>query len=191
MPHANVFDGGDGLNTAVHQWLRSGHNAATFGLANGTDNNTDRKQINFKVDHNFNASHKVAVNYSHEWIDGDYLGGGVTASWPGNYTSEVLRRPKVLTVNATSTLGRGFLNEARFGYRANKHVIWAPWEVTDSSKAEVPQSFLLQGGQDFPIAYQPAAVGGVSINNYICMTLCAPAGQHHAAVRLRGYGELE
>ena len=176
MPHANVFDGGDGLNTAVHQWLRSGHNAATFGLANGTDNNTDRKQINFKVDHNFNASHKVAVNYSHEWIDGDYLGGGVTASWPGNYTSEVLRRPKVLTVNATSTLGRGFLNEARFGYRANKHVIWAPWEVTDSSKAEVPQSFLLQGGQDFPIAYQPAAVGGVSTNNYICMTLCAQQG---------------
>jgi len=159
MPHANTFDGGDGLNTAIHQWSRSGHNAATFGLANGTDNNTDRKQINFKVDHNFNQSHKVAVNYSHEWIDGDYLGGGVAAAWPGNYTSEVLRRPKVLTVNATSTLSKSLLNEARFGYRANKHVIWAPWEVTDASKAEVPLSFLLQGGQDFPIAYQPAAIG--------------------------------
>ena len=22
MPHANIFDGGDGLNTAVHQWVR-------------------------------------------------------------------------------------------------------------------------------------------------------------------------
>jgi hypothetical protein len=176
MPHADVFDGGDGLNTAVSQWVRSGHNAATFGLANGTDNNTDRKQINFKVDHNFNAQHKVAVNYSYEWIDGDYLGGGVAAAWPGNYTSEVLRRPRVLTVNATSTLSRTLLNEARFGYRANKHVIWAPWEVTDASKTEVPQSFLLQGGQNFPIAYQPAAVGAMSTNNYICMTLCAQQG---------------
>ena len=176
MPHANVFDGGDGLNTAVHQWLRGGHNAALFGLANGTDNNTDRKQINVKVDHNFNSSHKVAVNYSHEWIDGDYLGGGVAAAWPGNFTSEVIRRPKVLTVNGTSTFFGNMLNEARFGYRANKHVIWAPWEVTDSSLTEVPQSLLLQGGEGFPIAYQPAAVGGMSTNNYVCMTLCAQQG---------------
>jgi hypothetical protein len=56
MPHANLYDGGDGLNTAVSQWVRRGHNSAEFGLANGTVNDTDRKQINFKVDHNFNAS---------------------------------------------------------------------------------------------------------------------------------------
>ena len=90
------------MNTAIHQWLRSGHNSAAFGLANGTDNNTDRKQINVKVDHNFNAQHKVAVNYSYEWIIGDYLGGGAGAAWPGYYASEVIRRPRVLTVNGTS-----------------------------------------------------------------------------------------
>jgi hypothetical protein len=176
MPHANRFDGGDGLNTAVHQWLRSGHNAAVFGLANGTDNNTDRKQINIKVDHNLTSKHKVAVNYSYEWIDGDYLGLGVGSAWPGNYTSEVLRRPRVLTVNGTSTISPNLLNEARFGYRANKHVIWAPWEVTDESKTEVPKSLLLQGGQGFPIAYQPAPVGAMATNNYVCMTICAQQG---------------
>jgi hypothetical protein len=176
MPHANVFDAGDGLNTAVYQWLRGGHNSAAFGLANGTDNNTDRKQINIKVDHNFNSKHKVAANYSYEWIDGDYLGLGVGSAWPGSFTSEVLRRPKVLTVNGTSTISPTLLNEARFGYRANKHVIWAPWEVTDTSKTEIPKSLLVQGGQDFPIAYQPAAVGAMSTNNYVCMTLCAQQG---------------
>ncbi len=191
MPHANVFDAGDGLNTAVHQWLRSGHNSAAFGLANGTDNNTDRKQINVKVDHNFNSSHKVAVNYSHEWIIGDYLGGGAANAWPGYYPSEVIRRPKVLTVNGTSTFFGNVLNEARFGYRANKHVIWAPWEVTDASKTEVPLSLLLQGGQGFPIAYQPAAVGAMSTNNYVCMTLLRATGQSHSTVRLCRHHQLD
>ena len=83
MPHANVFDNGDGLNTAVHQWLRGGHNSAAFALANGTDNDTDRKQINIKIDHNFNQAHKVAANYSYEWIAADYLGGGAANAWPG------------------------------------------------------------------------------------------------------------
>jgi hypothetical protein len=31
MPHANIFDGGDSLNTAVDQWVWRGHNAANFG----------------------------------------------------------------------------------------------------------------------------------------------------------------
>jgi hypothetical protein len=176
MPHANVFDGGDGLNTAVSQWLRGGHNSAAFALANGTDNNTDRKQINVKVDHNFNQNHKVAVNYSYEWLDADYLGGGANNAWPGYSPSQVIRRPKVLTVNGTSTLFGNMVNEARFGFRENKHVIWAPWEVTDESKTEIPKSLLLQGGEGFPIAYQPAAVGGMSTNNYVCMTLCAQQG---------------
>jgi hypothetical protein len=39
MPRANVFDGGDGLNTAVSQWVRSGHSNGAFALANGTDTN--------------------------------------------------------------------------------------------------------------------------------------------------------
>jgi outer membrane receptor protein involved in Fe transport len=88
----------------------------------------------------------------------------------------VIRRPKVLTVNFTSTLTQSLLNEARFGYRANKHIIWAPWEVTDPKAREIPASFLLQGGQDFPIAYVPAPVGAVTANNFSCITNCAQQG---------------
>src|SRR5688572_29243242 len=174
MPHANIFDGGDGLNTAVHQWVRSGHNNGNFGLANGGNTDTDRKQINLKADHNFNTRHKIAANFSYEWIDGDYLPS--LNVWPGGFTSEVIRRPRVLTVNFTSTVTPTILNEARFGYRANKHVIWAPWEVTDPAAAEIPKSLLLQGGQGFPIAYVPAAVGGMSANNFSCITNCAQQG---------------
>src|SRR6185369_7385204 len=49
MPHANRFDGGDGLNTAVHQWLRGSRSDGTLAIGAGTDTDTDRKQINLKV----------------------------------------------------------------------------------------------------------------------------------------------
>ena len=174
MPLPNIFDGGDGLNTAVHQWVRRGHNNGNFGLANGGNTDTDRKQINLKIDHNFNPRHKVAGNFSYEWLDGDYLPS--LNVWPGGFTSQVIRRPRVLTVNFTSALTSTILNEARFGYRANQHVIWAPWEVTDPDRAAVPKSLLLQGGQGFPISYVPSAVGGVTANNFSCQTNCAQQG---------------
>jgi len=176
MPRANRFDGGDGLNTAVHQWVYRGHNAANFGLATGTSTDTDRKQINLKVDHNINSRNKIALNYSYEWIDGDYSLLGAANSWPGGYLSEVVRRPRVFTVNYTSTITNSLLNEARFGFRVNEHVIWAPWEVTDPKKAEVPQSFLLQGQGGYPIAYAPAVVGAMNVNNFSCQTTCAQQG---------------
>src|SRR5437667_12528854 len=103
MPHPNRFDGGDGLNTAVNEWTWRGHNAANFGLATGTSTDTDRRQINAKVDHNFNSRNKVAFNYSYEWLDGSYY-AAVTSAWPDGFPSEVIRRPKVLTLNYTSTL---------------------------------------------------------------------------------------
>jgi len=175
MPHSNIFDGGDGLNTAVHQWVRRGHNAANYGLATGTSFDADRKQINAKVDHTFNARHKVAFNYSYEWLNGDYL-QVLTTAWPGNFTSETIVRPKVLTLNFTSTLTPSILNEARFGFREHFQVIWAPWEVTDPEKRKIPESFLLKGGSGYPIAYAPAAVGAMSVNNYFCVTNCAQQG---------------
>ena len=88
----------------------------------------------------------------------------------------MIRRPKVFTLNYTSTLSASLLNEARFGYRANQHVIWASWEVTDEKLREVPKSLLLSGGNGYPISYAPAAVGAMSINNYSCQTNCAQQG---------------
>ncbi|MBI4471696.1 MAG: carboxypeptidase regulatory-like domain-containing protein [Acidobacteria bacterium] len=203
MPRANIFDGGDGLNTAVHQWVRSGRNNGNFGIATGINTDTDRKTINTKIDHNINARHKVAFNYSYERIDGDYV-QSVINSWPGGFTSQVIRRPKVLTLNFTSTLTAGLLNEARFGYRENNHTLWAPWEATkpptmdpifsrggesldpsknaDVEKRKIPESMLLKGGQGFPIAYIPSPVQGatnqtaLNVNGFGCFTNCAQEG---------------
>ena len=121
MPLANIFDGGDGLNTAVNQWLRPAHSSGSLSLGSGTDTDASRKQINMKIDQNFNARQKVAVNYSYDWILADY---GLN-TWPGGFGSELQRRPQVLTVNFTSTLTPALLNEARVGYRQNWHVILA------------------------------------------------------------------
>ncbi len=181
MPHTNRFDGGDGLNTAVHEWLRPAHSSGSLSLGSGTDNDAGRQQINIKIDENFNAKHKVAVNYSYDWINADY---GLN-TWPGGFGSELKRRPQVLTVNFTSTLTPSLLNEARAGYRQNWHIILAPWEVSDPEKRKVPQSMLLQGG-GFPIAYIPATVGGMTPNSFSCFTSCAQQGN---ATPLYQYGD--
>jgi hypothetical protein len=181
MPHANIFDGGDGLNTAITQWAWRGHSNADYGIATGTSFDADRMQFNGKIDQNFNARHKVAVNYTNERLDSDYYLLGLTSSWPGNFPSQILIRPQVFTVNFTSTLTSNIVNEARYGWRRSFQVIWAPWEVTDQAKRKTPLSFLLQsgassGGQNFPIAYAPSGVGGMSVNNYFCVTTCAQQG---------------
>src|SRR5262249_39246661 len=114
MPRANTFQGGDGLNTAQHQWLRGSQNSGSLNLVAGTDTDTDRLQINMKFDHHFNPRHKAAVNYSYEWID-----LYAPATWPGGYSQQFIRRPQVLTFNLTSTLTPRLLNEAHIGYRQN------------------------------------------------------------------------
>jgi hypothetical protein len=178
MPHANTFDGGDGLNTAVTQWTWRGHSLGDYPLASGNTFDANRLQFNGKVDHNFNAKHKVAVNYTNERINSDYYNSGVGGLWPGYYPQQMQLRPQVFTVNFTSTLTSNIVNEARYGYRKSYQYIYGPWEVPDPEQRKVPLSFQLQGGknaagQTFPIAYAPSGVGLMSVNNYTCLTLCA------------------
>ncbi|MBI2149419.1 MAG: TonB-dependent receptor [Acidobacteria bacterium] len=179
MSPANIFDGGDGLNTAIHQWEFRGHGAGDLNTAYGTSFVADHHQINTKVDHNFNARHKVAVNYSHQWVDNDYIPvSGPRTQWPNGYLSKTIRRPRVLTVNFTSTLSSSLLNEARYGYRANWHYVWAPWEVPNEKDREVPLSLMLKGSQGFPIVYNPATVGGLTTVGFTCATGCAQQGNN-------------
>lgn len=178
MPHANTFDGGDGLNTAITQWTWRGHSLGDYPLASGNTFDADRLDLTGKVDHNFNAKHKVAVNYTNERIDSDYYNSGVAGLWPGYHPQQMLLRPWVFTVNFTSTLTPNIVNEARFGYRKSYQYIYAPWEVPNAEARKVPLSLLLQGGTNaagktYPIAYAPSGVGGMSVNNYSCLTLCA------------------
>ncbi|HLH30470.1 MAG TPA: hypothetical protein VKY31_04665, partial [Terriglobia bacterium] len=143
-------------------------------------------QENLKIDHVFNQRHKIAVNGSYQVIPNDYIPvSGPLVQWPGGYLSKTLRKPRVLTANLTSTLSPTLLNEARFGYRANWHYVWAPWEVPDVSARAVPLSFMLNGQQGFPIVHSAATIapnltngGTLTTVSFTCSTGCAQQGNY-------------
>jgi hypothetical protein len=110
MPTPNNYEVGDGLNTAGYRWVLTRTGADNrFGFGEPVN----RKQLNLKIDHNFNEKHKIYGSYTYErnWSDNQY---GV---WPFRFPTLSYRRPQVLTVNFTSTLSPTMLNEARFGMR--------------------------------------------------------------------------
>lgn len=179
MPHANVFDGGDGLNTAIYQWQYALDGTGDLNTAYGVSFVANHHQENLKLDHNFNSRNKIAINGSYQTIPNDYIPvSGPTVQWPGGYLSKTLRKPRVLTVNLTSTLKSSLLNEGRFGYRANWHYVWAPWEVPDVSARQVPLSLMLNGQQGYPIVYSPATVNGLTTVSFTCSTGCAQQGNY-------------
>jgi hypothetical protein len=108
MPDVNNYEIGDGLNVAGHKFTlgyRGGDNI--FGI--GEDNL--RKQFSIKIDHNFNARHRLSGNYSFE------RDNAVDSfqTWPNGYSGAVVRRPQMLSLDFTSTLSPTLLNEFRFG----------------------------------------------------------------------------
>jgi hypothetical protein len=141
MPHANRFQGGDGLNTAQVRWTRTelnqGINSAS---AYGGEANIERTQFNFKIDHNFSASHKANVGYS---VERDTEGTNFS-DWPDMPFGLTRRAPWVLTSAFTSTLSPTMINEFRFGVRYNVLNEFNPWENPNGDHAERAQRFLLQ-----------------------------------------------
>ena len=198
MPRANVFDGGDGLNTAIHQWEFAAHGTGDLNTAYGTSFVADHYQANLKIDHVINTNHKIAFNGSYQNVANDYIPvSGPTVQWPGGYLSKTLRRPRVFTVNFTSTLTPALLNEARVGYRANWHYVWAPWEVPNEEDREVPLSFMLSGSNGVPIVYNPATIAvfrdkrrDADHRQFHLRYGMRPAGQLHAAVPVCGHADL-
>lgn len=126
MPHANAFNirnNGDGLNTAVLRWVRRNKGADNLFGAGG-DINNNRRQINIKIDHNFNQNHRLNASYSYEIDKSD---DAALPTWPTGYFGADIRHPQVLGVNFTSTLRNSLLNEARFGLsRTGANTVGAP-----------------------------------------------------------------
>src|SRR5262249_28211788 len=120
MPHANCFyyqqcaTGTDGLNTATYRYLAhftgSNSGAALTGVVGAAGDNNARKQINLKIDHNFNTRNRVSVSWTYERTDGE-----ITPAWGSNLVGNISRHPQFVTVNGTSTLSPTLVNEARFG----------------------------------------------------------------------------
>jgi hypothetical protein len=120
MPLPNNYDAtnSDGLNTAGHRWVRreKNGNESIFSLDDEGLNRPDslaRKQINLKLDHNFNQSHKLSGTYTMERS----YGVANFEPWPGGFRGERYRRPQLLSVNFVSTLSSNLVNEFRSGMR--------------------------------------------------------------------------
>ena len=114
MPRANAFNGGDGLNTAIHRWVRR-----TVGGDGGSGGaNVDefrRKTFNVKIDHNFSGKHKLTGSYIAENRYSDNT--PQISPWPNGFRGELDTYPRIFSLQLTSTLSPSILNEFRFGYR--------------------------------------------------------------------------
>jgi Carboxypeptidase regulatory-like domain/TonB-dependent Receptor Plug Domain len=145
MPRANYFASGttDGLNTAVHRFLRTRKGNTGAAAQNGQSPElVNRKQINIKIDEQFSKSHRLNVGWSYQLDDSaDNL-----ANWPNSIQGESNRRPVVLTMNLTSTLSATLLNEARFGLSKDKIEVVPPWYSANDSVRKEAEAWLIQGG---------------------------------------------
>ena len=118
MPMPNNYDIGDGLNTAGGRWVRreKNGNESIFSLDDeglNRPDNLSRKQINFKIDHNFSQNHKLSGTYTYE----NSYGIANFEPWPEGFRGQRFRHPQLLSLNFTSTLSPNLVNEFRSGMR--------------------------------------------------------------------------
>ena len=70
MPLPNNYEVGDGLNTAGYRWVRHEKDGSEgifpTNLRSSAPTFTGRKQINTKIDHNFNTKNKLGASYTYE-----------------------------------------------------------------------------------------------------------------------------
>jgi len=156
MPLPNAYDGAatvsgipiDGLNTAIHRWVRR----TVAGSAGGTAQIMEafnRHQLNIKIDHNFNQRHRL----SGTWVDETHYSDNNNLSpWPTGFGGEIREEPIVRTLNFTSTLSPTLLNEFRYGYRSTS-LYWNPAIETPGVKDDA-YKFLPQIG-GYPVYVRP------------------------------------
>lgn len=162
MPHANYWGANDGLNVAQYRWTRGRVGSNDVGAEVGTDAYINRKQFNIKIDHNFNAKHKIAASYSYQRDDSGYN----APNWPTGVYGFAYRRPHVLTINFTSTLSSRMINEARFGMSRNWDQTVPAWFNLDPAAKKAGESFLLPAGQStLNTSYKYLAVVGTGVGN--------------------------
>jgi Carboxypeptidase regulatory-like domain len=123
MPMPNEYSGGgDGLNLANFRWIRGreGDDDASGAAGQNNGNDTNRKQLNLKIDHTFNQNNKVAFSWSTEWDRAQ----NEAPTWPSPnaFWGSVRRRPHNIQANLNSTLSPTMVNEVVFGLSRNKAV---------------------------------------------------------------------
>ena len=176
MPRANHFGAvtsaltPDGLNTATIRWLRSRGGNDDGNTTTGLGDNWDRKQINAKIDHNFNDRHKLSGSYT---LERNFAETSLPA-WPNGYGGDIVRNPHVITTNFISTLSPSLVNEAKFGMRYNKTDSRAPWEnanadsiadITGYFKGGADPGYTRAAGETYPVMVGASGAGG-AVSSY-------------------------
>jgi hypothetical protein len=170
MPLPNDYTVGDGLNTAGIRF-----NRPVYGLDSDVGNGLDlnRDQLNFRVDHNFNANHKLSVVYTFE-NDCCHTPSSGLPSWPGGYYGEAKRTPRLFTTSLVSTLSSSLVNELRVGYKRSSLFGQAPFYAgRNADGTGAPTGAGLEAFNLLPVnnsvPYEPVTT--LFVNNFINDTL--------------------
>ena len=119
MPLPNNYEVGDGLNVAGYRWVRHEKDGSEGIFPTNSvltaPTFTGRKQINTKIDHNFNTKNKLGATYTYERSAGN--ASGAFETWPDGFRGGFFRHPQTLSLNFTSTLSPTLVNEIRGGMR--------------------------------------------------------------------------
>ena len=167
MPSPNAFNGGDGLNTAVHRWTRR----VTPGrLGTGADPlSFNRHQFNIKIDHDFNPSHRLTGSWI---VERRRTTNNQVSPWPNGFDGDGGTKPTVYTLNFTSTLSPNLLNEAKFGRRVTTLEWLPPYLHSDPEIAQAAFDYMPQVNGT-PVLMHPTLFSRNMIN---CQGLCANIG---------------
>lgn len=113
MPLPNVFNVGDGLNTAGYAWIQPA--------------SSRRDQYNLKLDHNFNDRHRLSFSWNRE--DSLSLNGFQSQRFPNAPGGNVDSPDSVYSLKLFSILRPNLLNEFTVGALRSRSRSLAPWEV--------------------------------------------------------------
>ncbi len=114
MPSPNVFNVGDGLNTAGYAWIQRA--------------NSRRDQYNLKLDHNFNDRHRLTFSWNRE--DSLSINGFQSQRFPDTPGGTVDSPDNAFALKVFSVLRPNLLNEFSIGILRSRSRSRAPWEVS-------------------------------------------------------------
>jgi hypothetical protein len=164
MPAPNDFTVGDGLNTAGIRFVRR---IPGREISSGGGYEINRDQYNVRLDHNFNANHKVNLVATKETNTGP---GGNTPvrQWPTGYDGNAEKRRDLYTINLVSTLSPTLLNQVNLGRLIATNNAHTAANRTDAYGQEAFKHIPQSNGIPFlprPVLTQPfVSIGGVASN---------------------------
>jgi len=126
MPAPKDYTVGDGLNTAGIRFTRRIYGFDQV-LQDVVDRN-NRDQVNVRVDHHFNASHRLSFIGTWENSRNRSASSGLE-QWPGGYQGANHKFPRIYSFSLLSTLTPNLVNEFRTNWRLHDVRSWGPLYV--------------------------------------------------------------